>query len=86
MKVLGLERNVVLDFKDAKTGRDVHTEGIRLHLGEEKDGVEGIAVGKPIFIAKTKECYNAALGLMVGNEIKLSYNRFGQVDYIIIVE
>lgn len=85
MKVLGIERNVVIDFKDT-SGRQIHTEGIRLHLGEEKPDVEGIAVNKPIYIANTKDCYNAALGLMVGNEIRLSYNRFGQVDYIVLVD
>lgn len=85
MKVLGIEKNVIIDFKD-KTGRQVHLEGLRLHLGEERKGVEGIAVDKPVFVNNEKACYPTAEKLKVGDVVALAYNRFGTFDSLYIPE
>ncbi len=79
MKVLGIEKNVVVDF-NRKDGKHVHSEGIRLHLGELRKEVEGIAVGKPLFVNNEKPCFALAESLKVGDEVAVSYNRFGTFD------
>ncbi len=81
MTVLGIERNVVIDFK-TKDGRKVHLEGLRLHLGEKKDNVEGMAVDKPLFISNERDCYDEACALALNDEVKVYYNRFGTFESI----
>lgn len=80
MTVLGIEKNVVIDFFDKKKNQQVHHEGIRLHLGEEKKGVEGIAVDKPLFVSKDRTCYDLAEKLKVGDKVTVSCNRFGTFE------
>lgn len=83
MVVLGIERNVIIDFKN-KLGQQVHLEGMRLHLGDTRKEVEGTAVDKPIFVNKDKDCYALAEKLEVGDAVKVSYNRFGTFDGLYI--
>lgn len=83
MTVLGIEKNVIIDFKN-KQGQQVHLEGLRLHLGETRKNVEGTAVDKPLFVNKEKDCYAVAEGLSVGDTVKVSYNRFGTFDSLSI--
>lgn len=82
MKVLGIERNVVIDFFDKKKNAQVHHEGLKLHLGEEKSSVEGIAVDKPIFVSKERACYSDAEKLAVGDEVTVGYNRYGTFETV----
>ncbi len=81
-KVLGIEKNVVIDFFDKKKNVQVHHEGLRLHLGEERKSVEGIAVDKPIFVSNERSCYALAESLTVGDEIKVGYDRWGSFSTI----
>lgn len=82
MKVLGIERDVVIDFDDRKKGEHVHHEGLRIHLGENivKNG-EGQKVSS-IFVSSKREYYENCAGLAVGDTVRCSYNRFGSLDYI----
>lgn len=82
MKVLGIERNVVIDFYDKKKQAQVHHEGLKLHLGEEKTNVEGIAVDKPVFISKDRACYADAEKFALGDEVTVGYNRFGSFETV----
>ncbi len=84
MTVLGIEKDVVIDFKDKKTGKQVHLEGMKLHLGETKSTVIGTAVDKPLFINKDKDCYDLASKLEVGDTVKVFYNRFGSFESLAI--
>ncbi len=91
IKVLGIERNVVIDFTDKKTKEKVHLEGMRLHLGEEgTKNVEGISTGcvnkNPLFVSNTRDYFNTCNSLQIGDTIKISYNRFHSVDYISKIE
>lgn len=79
-KVLGIEKNVVIDFVDRKRNENVHLEGMYLHLGETKKNVEGMAVSKPLFVNSSKSCYGLAQTLKVGDEIELFYNRYGSFE------
>lgn len=79
MKVLGIQRSVVFDFKNQKN-EQVHLEGAKLFLGEERPGVEGISVIEPVFVNNTKPCYPKVSELNVGDEVNIYYNRFGKVD------
>lgn len=83
MIVLGIEKNVVIDFKN-RQGQQVHLEGLRLHLGETRKGVEGTAVDKPLFVNKDKDCYAVADSLKVGDTVNVSYNRFGSFDSLYV--
>lgn len=83
MTVLGIEKDVVIDFKN-KQGQQVHLEGMRLHLGDTRNGVIGTAVDKPLFVNKEKECYELASKLEVGDSVKVFYNRFGTFESLAI--
>lgn len=82
MNVLGIERNVVIDFYDKKKQEKVHHEGLRLHLSWEQKNVEGMAVDKPLFVSKTRDCYGLAETLKVGETINVIYNKYGNFESI----
>lgn len=86
MKVVGIEKNVIIDFDDRKKNEHVHHEGVRLHLGEEitKDG-EGIRVSS-IFVSNKRDFFTICESMKVGDKVRCSYNRFGSLDYIDIVK
>ena len=75
-KVLGIEKNVVIDFFDKKKNVQVHREGLRLHLGEERKSVEGFAVDKPIFVSNERSCYALAESLNIGDEVEIGYDKW----------
>lgn len=76
MKVVGIEN---VDYVSRKTGN--HVTGIRLHTSFEKRNCTGVAV-------ESYYCKPAAFsqGLpSVGDEIKLSFNRWGNIDEVHIL-
>lgn len=72
MKVLGYQHKV-LSFQD---GRSV--SGCFLFLGEERNGVTGIATDR-IFISDVKA---GGYQPVLNDEVKVYYNRYGKVDAI----
>lgn len=72
MKVIGIQHSE-FDTRDGK-----HVSGMFLYLSEVRNNVEGVATER-IFLS------NAKVGdypPMIGDEIKVNYNRFGKVDNI----
>ena len=69
-KVLGIEN---VDYEN-KAGRQV--KGLRLHLGYEKDNVDGMCV-ETVFVSDRIVC-NAK----VCDDVRIMYNKFGSVAQI----
>ena len=75
MKVIGIQRNVTFDMNGNRFS------GVNLFFTTPKNGVDGLATEK-VFVNSTKECYAVACSLKLGDEVHLSYNRFGKIDDI----
>lgn len=76
MKVLGVE---TVDYVSRKTGN--HVTGIRLHTGFEKRNCDGVAV--EAFFCKTAAFEGGVPA--VGDEIRVAYNRWGNVEEVTIL-
>ena len=77
MKVIGIQRNVSFKMEGNQFN------GINIYVSSPKDGVEGVATEK-LFINSNKECYAAAIGLKINDNISVYYNKYGKVDTIIV--
>lgn len=75
MEVIGI-RNV--HYVSKKTGREVF--GTELHVTEKRQDTIGLATDK-IFCGGKVEVNHVS----IGNEIRVLYNRFGQVDFVEVI-
>lgn len=79
-KILG-KQNV--DYTSKKTGQPV--QGITLHLATTNNKVEGFAV-ETCFISMKSELYSVVAPLPINSEVRLTYNRWGNVDDVILID
>lgn len=83
MIVIGIKRNAVVDFYDAKKAQQVHLEGAYLYLADKQEGVEGLACTKPVFISNSKPTFSDIQNLKVDDVVNVYYNRFGSIDAVV---
>lgn len=76
MKLVG--KNDV-KYTSKKTGKLV--EGITLHVIGTRSNVEGEAV-ETIFVSARADMFEGCKAIPLGSEIRVSYNRWGNADYI----
>lgn len=65
------------DFKDSKTGEQI--QGYNIYLQWAEDGVAGVCCEAVSVAMKKLDGYDPALG----DEVRVGYNRYGKVDFII---
>lgn len=73
MKVVGVQRKT-LQFKDGNS-----CAGCFIHLTEEREGVQGVAVENIFISAQKLGDYSPQLG----DEVNIYYNRYGKVQSIV---
>lgn len=79
MKVIGIQKGVKFQI-DGNEFR-----GVNLWFSYSRDGVEGVATEK-VFVNETKPYYPNVLSLKLGDEVNVTYNRFGKPDNIVPVK
>lgn len=73
MKIVGIQKKV-LQFKDGST-----CPGAFLHLAEEREGVQGLAV-ENVFVSSVKlGQYDPA----INDVVNIYYNRYGKVQTVV---
>lgn len=65
------------DFKDSKTGEQI--QGYNIYLQWAEDGVAGVCCEAVSVTMQKLDGYDPALG----DEVRVGYNRYGRVDFII---
>lgn len=75
MQVVGIRK---VHYVSKKTGREVF--GTEFHVTENRQDTIGLATEKVFCGSKVQTEH-----ISVGNEIRVLYNRFGQVDFIEVI-
>ncbi|MCM1342667.1 MAG: hypothetical protein NC305_04025 [Lachnospiraceae bacterium] len=81
MRVLGIEK---VDYVSRKTNNRV--EGLNLHCVSEPvstDRMDGQQVER-VFISARSAAYASLSGIRIGQDVKFLYNRYGNVDDVVI--
>ncbi|MCM1104704.1 MAG: hypothetical protein NC409_11450 [Clostridium sp.] len=74
MEIVGIERTTY-----TKKGTNEKADAIKFHLMGERRNVEGKAV-ETAFISSKWDCYNECLGFKIGDNVHVSYNRWGNIE------
>ncbi len=74
MKIVGIERTSY-----TKKGTNEKRDAIRFHLMGEKKNVEGNVV-ETAFISSRWDCYDQCQSLKLGDDVIVSYNRWGNIE------
>lgn len=70
-----------VDYVSKKTNQQV--TGITLHVIGEDSRVEGMAT-ETVFISSKSEVYNAVKNMPLGSDVVFSYNRWGNVENVLL--